>query len=69
MGPPSTETDSFGELGFPPNNSGVVFIGLPVEGRRAGPILIRPLLYNQIKDYMEDNPRPFDWERFLPNPF
>ena len=69
MGPPSRETDSFGELGFPPNNSGVVFIGLPVEGRRAGPILIRPLLYNQIKDYMEDNPRPFDWERFLPNPF
>ncbi len=67
MGPASTETDSFGELGFPPNNSGVLFIGLPAEGPTAGPILFRPLFYKQLKNYIEDNPRPFNWEAFLPN--
>jgi hypothetical protein len=67
MGPASTETDSYGELGFPPNNSGVLFVGLPAEGPKAGPILIRPLFYRQIKDYLEGKPRPFDWEAFLPN--
>ena len=69
MGPASTETDSYGELGFPPNNSGVVFVGFPVEGPKAGPILIRPILFRQIKDYMEDSSKTFDWEAFLPNPF
>lgn len=27
MGPASTETDVYGERGFPPNNTGVVFFG------------------------------------------
>lgn len=67
MGPASTETDSYGEIRFPPNNSGIIIIGLPVEGPNAGPILVRPLFYRMLKDYIEDNPRPFDWEAFLPN--
>jgi hypothetical protein len=40
---------------------------VPVDGPDSGPVLIRSLLFDVIKDYIEDNPRPFDWERFLPN--
>ncbi len=68
MGPPGTHTDLYGELGFPPNNTGVVFIGLPAEGPDAGPILIRALLYDDIRDMVQDNPRNFNWGKFLPNP-
>ncbi len=63
-----THTDSYGEEGFPPNNTGVSFIGLPAEGPDSGPMLIRTLPFDVIKDYVEDNPRSFDWEAFLPNP-
>lgn len=63
-----THTDRFGELGFPPNNTGVSFIGLPVDGPSRGPLLVRILPFNVIKDFVEDNPRPFDWDNFLPNP-
>ena len=67
MAPPGTHTDSFGERGFPPNNTGVSFIGLPVDGPDSGPVLVRALLYDQIKKYFE-NPYDFNWEEFLPNP-
>ena len=67
MGPAGTHTDLYGEWGFPPNNTGVVFMGLPAEGPGAGPILLRALLFDHIKDFIE-NPRPFDWGKFLPNP-
>jgi hypothetical protein len=67
MGPAGTHTDSYGEWGFPPNNTGVVFLGLPAEGPGAGPILLRALLYDEIRDLIE-KPKPFDWEKFLPNP-
>jgi len=67
MGPAGAHTDLYGEWGFPPNNTGVVFLGLPAEGPGAGPILLRALLFDKIKDFIE-NPRPFDWEKFLPNP-
>ena len=67
MGPAGTHTDSYGEWGFPPNNTGVVFLGLPAEGPGAGPILLRALLYDEIRNLIE-KPKPFDWEKFLPNP-
>ncbi len=63
-----TRTDRYGERGFSPNNTGVSFIGLPAEGPDSGPILERLLPYDVIKDFVEDNPRTFDWEKFLPNP-
>jgi hypothetical protein len=63
-----THTDRYGEEGFPPNNTGVSFVGLPAEGVESGPVLIRILPFDVIKDFVEDNPRPFDWENFLPNP-
>jgi hypothetical protein len=63
-----THTDRYGENGFPPNNTGVSFLGVPAEGPEKGPILVRTLPFNVIKDFVEDNPRPFDWENFLPNP-
>jgi hypothetical protein len=63
-----THTDRYGEMGFPPNNTGVSFIGLPVDGPDSGPMLIRFLSFDVIKDFVEDNPRPFNWENFLPNP-
>lgn len=63
-----THTDRFGELGFPPNNTGVSFVGLPVDGPERGPMLVRILPFDVIKDFVEDNPRTFDWESFLPNP-
>lgn len=66
--PSATHTDRYGDKGFPPNNTGVSFVGVPVDGPDSGPILIRSLLFDKIKDYIEDNPRPFNWERFLPNP-
>jgi len=69
LSPAGVHTDEYGEIGsFPPNNTGVSFIGVPVDGPDSGPIIWRALLFDQIKDYIEDNPRPFDWERFLPNP-
>ena len=67
MAPAGTHTDAYGERGFPPNNSGVAFIGLPAEGPESGPILIRPLLVHNLRDYIEKNHRPFPWEEFLPN--
>ena len=63
-----THTDRYGERGFPPNNTGVSFVGLPVDGPDSGPILLRILPFDVIKDFVEDNPRPFDWDSFLPNP-
>lgn len=67
MAPAGTHTDGYGERGFPPNNSGIAFLGLPAEGPTAGPILIRPLLIHHLRDFIETNPRPFDWEAFLPD--
>jgi len=62
-----TATDLYGERGFPPNNTGVSFVGLPVHGPESGPILLRTLRYDQLKAYF-DKPHKFDWEAFLPNP-
>lgn len=69
MAPPDTPTDSFAEWagGFPPNNTGVLFVGLPAEGPESGPILIRPLLFDHIKRFLDNNEK-FDLEKYLPNP-
>jgi hypothetical protein len=67
MGPANTHTDLYGERGFPPNNTGVLYIGLPAGGPDDGPVLCRSLMFDQLRDWFA-NPRPFDWRRFLPKP-
>jgi hypothetical protein len=68
MSPAAVHTDVYGEHGFPPNNTGVSFMGVPVDGPESGPILWRVIPFDVIKDFMEDNPRPFNWTEYLPNP-
>ena len=70
MSGPDTATDKFAEWagGFPPNNTGVSFVGLPVDGPNSGPIIVRTLRYDRIRDYFEGKDNNFDWEAFLPNP-
>lgn len=69
MSPAAVHTDGYGETGFPPNNSGVSFLGVPVDGPESGPILWRMLPFEVIKYYMEDEPgKSLNWEEFLPNP-
>ncbi len=62
-----THTDPYGERGFPPNNTGVSFVGLPVNGPDSGPILLRTLRVEHIREYFKKNLK-IDWELFLPNP-
>lgn len=66
MGPPGVETDVYGEHGFPPNNTGVVFLGLPEKGPEYAPILVRPLLYPDIRRFFETGMN-IDWT-MLSNP-
>ncbi|MFC1751578.1 hypothetical protein ACFLY5_00330 [Patescibacteria group bacterium] len=68
MSPASVHTDAYGEHGFPPNNTGVSFLGVPADGPASGPFRSRVLPFNVIKDFMEDKPRSFDWVRYLDNP-
>ncbi len=68
MSPASVHTDAYGERGFPPNNTGVSFMGVPIDGPDSGPIIWKCLPYDVIKDFVEINPRPFDWQEYLPNP-
>jgi len=67
MGMASTETDPYGERGFPPNNTGVTFLGLPADGPEAGPILLRLLPFSLMRRILM-NDEAFDWGTFLPNP-
>ena len=62
-----THTDPYGERGFPPNNTGVSFVGLPVNGPSSGPILLRTLRVEHIREYFKKNLK-IDWDSFLPNP-
>ncbi|MFC1757053.1 hypothetical protein ACFLZC_02785 [Patescibacteria group bacterium] len=68
MGPAGVHTNGYGENGFPPNSTGVSFLGIPVDGPDSGPLLWRCLPYDVIKSYVETDPRPFDWNEYLPNP-
>jgi len=67
MAGPGTHTDLYGQRGFPPNNTGVLFVGLPVDGPDGGPILDRMLRYDFLRDYFR-KPFDFNWGAFLPNP-
>ena len=67
MGAPGVSTDLYGHRGFPPNNTGISFVGLPADGPESGPILLRPLHIEDIVEYFK-KPYKFDWETFLPNP-
>ncbi len=67
MAGPGTHTDLYGQKGFPPNNTGVLFVGLPVDGPDGGPILDRIISYDFLRDYFR-KPFDFDWAEFLPNP-
>lgn len=61
-------TDLYGDMGgFPPNNTGVMFVSLPADGPDAGPVLVHMLPHDYIRDWFA-NPKPFDWNKFLPNP-
>ncbi len=62
-----THTDPYGERGFPPNNTGVSFVGLPVNGPSSGPILLRTLRVEHFREYFKKNLK-IDWDSFLPNP-
>jgi hypothetical protein len=62
-----THTDPYGERGFPPNNTGVSFVGLPVDGPDSGPILLRTLRVEHIREYFNKNLK-INWDLFLPNP-
>lgn len=62
-----THTDPYGERGFPPNNTGVSFVGLPVNGPSSGPILLRTLRVEHFREYFKKNLK-IDWDAFLPNP-
>ena len=69
MAPPSVHTDKFAEFkfGFPANNTGVAILGMPADGPDEGPILVRFLMYDVLKDIFE-NDKSIDWSVFLPNP-
>jgi hypothetical protein len=62
-----THTDLYGERGFPPNNTGVSFVGLPANGPNSGPILLRTLRVEHFRQYFEGKLQ-IDWGNFLPNP-
>jgi len=61
-----THTDTYGHRGFPPNNTGVSFVGLPVDGPDY-PVLRRTMRFDQLQQLVNAKDR-FDWEQFLPNP-
>lgn len=59
-------TDTYGTAGgFPPNNTGVCFVSLPADGPETGPIIMRTLTHDFLRDWFA-NPKPFDMRKFLP---
>jgi hypothetical protein len=53
--------------GFPPNNTGVCFVSLPAGGPAEGPIIIRRLPHDFLRDWFT-KPTPFNFSTFLPEP-
>lgn len=71
MGAPGTHTDIFAEIagGLPPNNTGVNVVGVPAGGPDDGPIILKPLMYTDLRKFLEEgSPDDFDMEEFFPNP-
>lgn len=61
-------TDLYGDIGgFPPNNTGVCFVSIPAGGPEDGPIIVRMLPHDYLRDWFAD-PKPFNWKKFLPEP-
>lgn len=61
-------TNTYGSTGgFPPNNTGVCLVSMPADGPQAGPIIVRRLAHDFLRDWFA-NPTPFNWEKFIPEP-
>lgn len=67
MSASGSHTDQYGKRGFSPNNTGVSFVLLPVDGPENGPIITRTLSATYMKNYFK-KPFNIDWEELLPNP-
>ena len=66
--PPVCIRDTYGSTGgFPPNNTGVMYVCLPADGPESGPIIVRMLAHDYLRDWFA-KPTAFDWAKFLPNP-
>lgn len=70
MGPASTHTDEFAEMagGLRENNTGVAFIGIPIEGPDHGAIQAVHLTPREIQDYISHPDRKVPWGDICPNP-
>lgn len=68
MGSSSTHTDAFADIanGLPPNNAGIAFIGLPIDGPDAGVICVKHLTPTVLQHYLTTG-IPFPWDEFLPD--
>ncbi len=53
--------------GFPPNNTGVCFVGIPAGGPTEGPVIVRRIPHDYLRDWFA-KPTKFDWDKFLPTP-
>jgi len=67
MSASGSHTDQYGKKGFSPNNTGVSFVLLPVDGPENGPIITRTFSATYMADYFK-KPFDIDWEAELPNP-
>ena len=67
MSASGTHTDQYGKKGFSPNNTGVSFVLLPVDGPENGPIIVRTLSASYLMNWFS-KPTEFDWEEYLSNP-
>lgn len=68
VGAAGVHTDLYGSTGgFPPNNTGVCFVSIPADGPDAGPVIMRMLPHDLLRDWFA-KPKPFSWEKFLPEP-
>lgn len=52
--------------GFPPNNTGICFVSIPAGGPDDGPMIVQRLSHDYLRDWFK-NPKPFNWQKFLPN--
>lgn len=61
-------TSQYGSSGgFPPNNTGTCFVSIPADGPDTGPIIMRMIPHDVLRDWFA-NPKPFNWQKFLPKP-
>jgi len=70
MGPSATHTDEFADMagGLPENNTGVAFIGLPIDGPDHGMIDVIHMKASEIQEYISHPERAVPWGDICPNP-